>query len=964
MQSLNHVGPVCALAVFAERYLFCGQGPSLEVYEIESGAKLARCQVFDRNKIHGIRVFGDVLSTATICVWGGRSLSVFRYSDLSGPLPCYMVGDWIKEAQFSNDGSRLYCLHAHNVVCCIDVSGRKLVDTRDCGEKSILYSGSLHVSKDRVLVCSGTVMDGILIWDYETRQVVRRLHGHQGSIFNITTSADGKWLVSCSDDRSIKVWSLETGEVAATGWGHISRIWWLEIFALEQDKFQIFSGSEDCTCRKWRFEADRSELEPLEVYETHTGRNVWSGAVSEKLRLGFSGGADGAITTSDLQESSRHGAEFQTWSLAEIEVEIGVPFARDEFIKEYHDSGSSLVAVSSYGKVLALKNNSWELVLEDARFARFSLVCGFSNGATVVASKNGELLVLHGAEKRELKLNFEPNSVINNVLTCEKDGRLFVLAESVRREPLILLELDTAMNLVQETRLSKPDQKFSISAFDVDTHFNRVVVGSRFATLAVFDGDKHTLWPNFLKGDTVSSVKIIDGSALKVLVVMKDREYAIVDCSNGLTMLQTNRIQRGFLEGGYFHNGDLILYGFKSDTFFVWNETKQYELFRELCGGPHRQWSFQTGQFGFRFFYTRSSSIHYRQTGQKVAPEVYSTGLHGREVRSMATCAISNGLLLVTGSEDTTVRLSVLNTDGSIDPLWCERQHGSGLQSVHFVNSEFFLSSSAREEVFLWKIHENQYLNLHRTIKPRSSNPETRVMDFDTVQVTVNDTVAGFVVATVYSDSTIRLWYYSYGANTFVLLVEHTYASCCLLNIRLVVLDQIYMVIGATNGHLAVYKVAELDEWFRTSESGLSLVNEPTHAVGTVQKLNQLLINQQIHQSSIKSFDLAVTDGKAVVVTGGDDNGLAVSNLDLRSEQLTSTFFADAASSTITDVALLGADRVVTTSVDQIVRVWTLATLELVHEKYTTVADTGCVAVADNVVVVGGAGVEVFQVSE
>ncbi|KAG7935603.1 uncharacterized protein OGAPODRAFT_93037, partial [Ogataea polymorpha] len=965
MKSVYQVGPVCALTVFMDRYLFAGEGPNLVAYEIATGERIVCQPVFSRNKIHGISVFGSDLHTAQLCIWGGRSLALLAWRQLlEGDPDELMIGDWIKDAQFSLDGAVVYCLHAHNVVVAVDVARKRLLETRSCGEKSILYTGCLRVLPNKVLVCAGTVMDGILVWSYDDCQVEHRLHGHMGSIFGLWTSNDGRWLVSCSDDRSIRVWNLGSGEQVATGWGHGSRIWWLRIYAEEEGRFSVLSGSEDLTCRTWRFEQGNAALEPVDVFETHTGRNVWSGAVCDALGLGFSGGADGAITVSDLAENQREGAANAAWTLEQIAEQTGATFARGEIVKEYYDTGSELVAATSCGKVLRLRNGLWELVLTDPRFEKFSLVRGFDTGVVLIANKMGDLLILGNGSKAEHRIKLECG-VVSNMLTATSNGRQFVLVENVLEAPLVLLEL-VEMAVVSERKLSKPAGKFVMSAFDVDVESGVVVVGSRFATLAVFAGDEQPaeprVWRNFLKGDTVSSVEILDSASLETLVVMKDREYGIVRCAGELEVLQTNRLQRGFLEGGYFEHGDLLLYGFRSDTFFLWNETKQLELLRETCGGPHRQWSFRPGSGGgHRLFYTRSSSVHFRQTGARIAPETLRTGLHGREIRSVAACKTSTGHLLVTGSEDTTVQVSRLTVDGGVVPLWCERQHGSGLQAVHFVNSDYFVSSSAREEVYLWKLCDEKYVRLHRTIRPRSSNPETRVMDFDAFEVCQHGRVAGFLLAAVYSDSSVRLWYYSYELNTFRLVVEDVYSSCCVLRVRLVVLDAIYVVLAATNGHLAVYRAGDGQGVFDVCGGAIDLVAVPRQAA-QVPQLEQLLINQQIHQSSIKSFDLAVEGHTALVVTGGDDNGMAVSTLDFAAVELSSTYVASTASSTITDVVLCGPNRVLTTSVDQVVRVWRVPQLELETEQYTTVADTGCACLAGGLAVVGGAGLEVFQI--
>ena len=41
---------------------------------------------------------------------------------------------------------------------------------------------------------------------------IRTLVGHEEGIYSVAVSFDCKYIASCSEDNSIKVWKLETGE--------------------------------------------------------------------------------------------------------------------------------------------------------------------------------------------------------------------------------------------------------------------------------------------------------------------------------------------------------------------------------------------------------------------------------------------------------------------------------------------------------------------------------------------------------------------------------------------------------------------------------------------------------------------------------------------------------------------------------------------------------------------------------
>ena len=45
-------------------------------------------------------------------------------------------------------------------------------------------------------------------------QVLKVLEGHTETVWDVAISTDGAKIVSSSDDRTVRVWSMETGEVA------------------------------------------------------------------------------------------------------------------------------------------------------------------------------------------------------------------------------------------------------------------------------------------------------------------------------------------------------------------------------------------------------------------------------------------------------------------------------------------------------------------------------------------------------------------------------------------------------------------------------------------------------------------------------------------------------------------------------------------------------------------------------
>ena len=54
------------------------------------------------------------------------------------------------------------------------------------------------------------------MWDLESGRELRTLEGHSDWVTGVAVTPDGKRAVSASEDNTLKVWDLETGEVLAT----------------------------------------------------------------------------------------------------------------------------------------------------------------------------------------------------------------------------------------------------------------------------------------------------------------------------------------------------------------------------------------------------------------------------------------------------------------------------------------------------------------------------------------------------------------------------------------------------------------------------------------------------------------------------------------------------------------------------------------------------------------------------
>ncbi|WP_425475835.1 protein kinase domain-containing protein [Fischerella sp. JS2] len=80
----------------------------------------------------------------------------------------------------------------------------------------------------------------------------RTLTGHSGSVISVAISPDGKTLASGSNDKTIKLWNLATGEQIRTLTGHSS---WVISVAISPDGKTLANGSSDNTIKLWNLAA-------------------------------------------------------------------------------------------------------------------------------------------------------------------------------------------------------------------------------------------------------------------------------------------------------------------------------------------------------------------------------------------------------------------------------------------------------------------------------------------------------------------------------------------------------------------------------------------------------------------------------------------------------------------------------------------------------------------------------------
>ncbi|MGQ9765718.1 MAG: WD40 repeat domain-containing protein, partial [Armatimonadota bacterium] len=78
----------------------------------------------------------------------------------------------------------------------------------------------MAVTADGRYALSGSWDKTVKVWDLASGRLLRSLGGHTGWVWAVAVTADGRSALSGSDDRTVKVWDLESGRLLRSLEGH------------------------------------------------------------------------------------------------------------------------------------------------------------------------------------------------------------------------------------------------------------------------------------------------------------------------------------------------------------------------------------------------------------------------------------------------------------------------------------------------------------------------------------------------------------------------------------------------------------------------------------------------------------------------------------------------------------------------------------------------------------------------
>ncbi len=155
-----------------------------------------------------------------------------------------------------------------------------------------VLSGGADLNKSRFHTGSRISDKTLKLWDVRSGKEIKTLGGHDGMVFSVAFSPDGRTALSGSDDNTLKLWDVASGKEIRTFAGHSNIV---RSVAFSPDGRTALSGSEDNTLKLW-------DVASGKVIHTFTGHSEWvlSVVFSPDGRMALSGSLDTTLKLWDV----------------------------------------------------------------------------------------------------------------------------------------------------------------------------------------------------------------------------------------------------------------------------------------------------------------------------------------------------------------------------------------------------------------------------------------------------------------------------------------------------------------------------------------------------------------------------------------------------------------------------------------------------------------------------------------
>jgi len=110
------------------------------------------------------------------------------------------------------------------------------------------WINSVAITPNGKYIVSGSGDKTIKLWNIKTGRLLRNFKGHTDGVLSVAITPNGKYIVSGSSDKTIKLWDIKTGKLIRS---FKKKIWGVLSVTISPNGKYIVSGSYDNTIKLW-----------------------------------------------------------------------------------------------------------------------------------------------------------------------------------------------------------------------------------------------------------------------------------------------------------------------------------------------------------------------------------------------------------------------------------------------------------------------------------------------------------------------------------------------------------------------------------------------------------------------------------------------------------------------------------------------------------------------------------------
>jgi WD40 repeat protein/cellulose biosynthesis protein BcsQ len=291
---------------------------------------------------------------------------------------------------------------------------------------------AVSLSPDNKLAVSGSEDKTVRVWNVATGEIVRTFAGHLDAVQSVAFAPDGQTFVSGGSDNQVFVWDLGRGKKPKHALDHLAPV---HAVVVSADGRYLISGTVDGEVVQW----DLDTREKLRSLRGHAGA-VAAVSVSDDGRFAVSGGYDNIIILWDLSS----GSPLRTFSGHAREIN-SLCLSQDgrHLISGSSDKRLMLWDVATGSVLLKMHGHQGKVYSVDMS----------RGGRYAVSGSADNTMILWNLDSGEVVRTFQGHSNSVNSVKFATDARSAVSASD--DGSLIVWDLSTAITTTQEPVATK-----------------------------------------------------------------------------------------------------------------------------------------------------------------------------------------------------------------------------------------------------------------------------------------------------------------------------------------------------------------------------------------------------------------------------------------------------------------------------------------------------------------------------